>query len=119
MGTASIIAGTTELIKKKRILKSWNTASGKVTELELRYKPHTDELYWPHYEYIVNGETCKGVGKIGSDPASYKIGQSILVYVDPNDVMNSEIYDFRFKILPWSLISLGFAFYIFVVCFSV
>jgi hypothetical protein len=55
--------------------------------VNLVYSRSSDSsVYYPVFEYIVNGEIIQTKYNVGSNPPSYERGEQVVLYYNPNDV---------------------------------
>ena len=86
-------------VSGKRFRDQAELVDGRVVKIETISDPDgSGPVYFPVVQYITKkGETFKNTSSVGSSPASYKEGDTVEIYYDPQNPNVFEIKDFWSK----------------------
>jgi hypothetical protein len=85
-------------VSGKRFRDQAELVTGRVIKIEARWDSEGSKAYHPVVQYITkDGETFTNTSTGGSSPASYKEGDAVEIYYDPQNPNVFEIKDFWSK----------------------
>ncbi|PWK79345.1 uncharacterized protein DUF3592 [Mucilaginibacter oryzae] len=109
IGAGLTIAGVVLRYRRMRLLKTGIKVEGIVFSIE--YEPGSQGYsgqYYPVIRYVANnGEWITKKYTLGSNPSTFKEGESVTVFYDPENPSTFMLNDKLSKIVPWLVLILG------------
>jgi hypothetical protein len=98
--------GWSNVVSTRREIATWLHVDGTVTGLEEQPDSKGYTLYAPVYRYHADGEHT-ATSKTASRPASYKVGDTVRLVVNPSNASESEVIDATTGIFSYGLMAAG------------